>query len=161
MNNRGSMEVADFWLARTFGDPLGDMTPLVATLWNRAPEIPLGETSYSTTVDMWSVGCVFGELILKEPVFQAKGEMVNVLINRVPDPDARVMSQQQMLRSMRLRDCVVNLKPSASTVFFAPLPKLFYDSSAPPSIPLYARMLGSWASFGPVAGTAPQSPFNE
>jgi cell division cycle 2-like len=108
-NNRGSMKVADFGLARNFGDPLGDMTPLVVTLWYRcvnvdvyykrptvirpyrAPEILLGETSYSTAVDMWSVGCIFGELILKEPIFQAKGEMellsmVNVLINRVPDP---------------------------------------------------------------------------
>lgn len=40
-----------------------------------APEILLGETSYSTAVDMWSVGCIFGELILNEPIFQAKGEM--------------------------------------------------------------------------------------
>jgi len=40
-----------------------------------APEILLGESVYSTAVDMWSVGCVFGELILNEPVFQAKGEL--------------------------------------------------------------------------------------
>lgn len=42
---------------------------------NRAPEILLGATAYSTAVDMWSVGCVFGELILNEPLFQAKGEI--------------------------------------------------------------------------------------
>ncbi|WP_425323822.1 protein kinase domain-containing protein, partial [Escherichia coli] len=41
----------------------------------RAPEILLGETVYSTAVDLWSVGCVFGELILSEPVFQAKNEI--------------------------------------------------------------------------------------
>jgi serine/threonine protein kinase len=35
MNNRGSIKVADFGLARTFGDPLGDMTQLVVTLWYR------------------------------------------------------------------------------------------------------------------------------
>jgi cell division cycle 2-like protein len=35
MNNRGSMKVADFGLARNFGDPLGDMTQLVVTLWYR------------------------------------------------------------------------------------------------------------------------------
>ncbi|KZO93054.1 Pkinase-domain-containing protein [Calocera viscosa TUFC12733] len=75
MNNRGQIKVADFGLARTFGDPLGKMTELVVTLWYRAPEILLGAKTYSTAIDMWSVGCIFGELILNEPVFQAKGEI--------------------------------------------------------------------------------------
>lgn len=35
MNNRGQIKVADFGLARKFGDPLGDMTQLVVTLWYR------------------------------------------------------------------------------------------------------------------------------
>lgn len=35
MNNRGQIKVADFGLARTYGDPLGDMTQLVVTLWYR------------------------------------------------------------------------------------------------------------------------------
>ena len=41
----------------------------------RAPEILLGATTYSTAVDLWSVGCIFAELLLKEPLFQAKGEI--------------------------------------------------------------------------------------
>lgn len=41
----------------------------------RAPEILMGATTYSTAVDMWSVGCIFAELLLKEPLFQAKGEI--------------------------------------------------------------------------------------
>ena len=39
------------------------------------PEILLGATDYATAVDMWSVGCIFAELLLKEPLFQAKGEI--------------------------------------------------------------------------------------
>jgi len=35
----------------------------------------MGATEYSTAVDMWSVGCIFAELLLKEPLFQAKGEI--------------------------------------------------------------------------------------
>ncbi len=35
----------------------------------------MGAKSYSTAVDMWSVGCIFAELLLKEPLFQAKGEL--------------------------------------------------------------------------------------
>jgi len=77
MNNRGTIKVADFGLARRYGDPVGvgGLTQLVVTLWYRAPEILLGATTYSTAVDLWSVGCIFAELILKEPLFQAKGEL--------------------------------------------------------------------------------------
>ncbi|KAG6845997.1 hypothetical protein H0H87_011045 [Tephrocybe sp. NHM501043] len=77
MNNRGTIKVADFGLARRYGDPVGvgGMTQLVVTLWYRAPEILLGATTYSTAIDMWSVGCIFAELLLKEPLFQAKGEI--------------------------------------------------------------------------------------
>ena len=44
-------------------------------LLDRAPEILHGATTYSTTVDIWSVGCIFAELILKQPLFQAKDEI--------------------------------------------------------------------------------------
>ncbi|KAF7436972.1 hypothetical protein PC9H_003806 [Pleurotus ostreatus] len=77
MNNRGTIKVADFGLARRYGDPVGvgGMTQLVVTLWYRAPEILLGAKTYSTAIDMWSVGCIFAELILKEPLFPSKGEL--------------------------------------------------------------------------------------
>ncbi|KXN89880.1 Cyclin-dependent kinase 11B [Leucoagaricus sp. SymC.cos] len=77
MNNRGTIKVADFGLARRYGDPVGvgGMTQLVVTLWYRAPEILMGAKIYSTAVDMWSVGCIFAELLMKEPLFQAKGEL--------------------------------------------------------------------------------------
>lgn len=42
---------------------------------NSAPEILLGAKTYSTAIDMWSVGCIFAELLLKEPLFQAKAEI--------------------------------------------------------------------------------------
>jgi cell division cycle 2-like len=44
-------------------------------LRNSAPEILLGAKTYSTAIDMWSVGCIFAELLLKEPLFQAKAEI--------------------------------------------------------------------------------------
>ncbi|KAI0029611.1 Pkinase-domain-containing protein [Vararia minispora EC-137] len=77
MNNRGTIKVADFGLARRYGDPVGvgGMTQLVVTLWYRAPEILLGAKTYSTAVDIWSVGCIFAELLHKEPLFQAKSEL--------------------------------------------------------------------------------------
>jgi cell division cycle 2-like protein len=40
----------------------------------RAPEILLGAEVYSTPVDLWSVGCIFAELLLDQPIFQARNE---------------------------------------------------------------------------------------
>jgi cell division cycle 2-like len=76
MNNRGMMKLADFGLARMYGDPLDPdgMTSLVVTLWYRAPELLLGAKEYDTAIDMWSVGCVFAELMQKEPLFMGKNE---------------------------------------------------------------------------------------
>ena len=44
----------------------------------RAPELLLGATEYSTAVDIWSIGCIMGELILKEPLVPGKGEIDQV-----------------------------------------------------------------------------------
>ncbi|KAN0060347.1 hypothetical protein ACQY0O_007676 [Thecaphora frezii] len=74
MNNRGMLKVADFGLARTYGDPLGDMTSLVVTLWYRAPELLLGSPTYTSTIDLWSIGCIFAELLLHKPLFSGKTE---------------------------------------------------------------------------------------
>jgi mitogen-activated protein kinase 15 len=45
------------------------LTEYVATRWYRAPEILLGSTKYSKAVDMWSVGCIIGELVLGRAIF--------------------------------------------------------------------------------------------
>ncbi len=76
MNNRGQLKLADFGLARRYGEPMeaGAMTTLVVTLWYRAPELLLGADEYDTAIDMWSVGCIFAELLLNEPLFTAKNE---------------------------------------------------------------------------------------
>lgn len=42
---------------------------------SRAPEILLGTKEYSTAVDMWSVGCIMGELVAKCPLFRGKNEV--------------------------------------------------------------------------------------
>ena len=70
-NSTGRIALADFGLARRFGDPAPDDPPYtrnVVTLWYRAPELLLGATSYSgPDIDLWAVGCVFAELLLKRP----------------------------------------------------------------------------------------------
>ena len=60
---------------RRYQDPPLPLTLLVVTLWYRAPELLFGEARYSTPVDMWSVGCIFGELVAKDAVLQGQGEL--------------------------------------------------------------------------------------
>ncbi|TQS38020.1 hypothetical protein Golomagni_01485 [Golovinomyces magnicellulatus] len=74
LNNRGVLKIADFGMARYFGAPPPKMTQLVVTLWYRAPELLLGAEHYDTAIDMWSVGCIFGELLTKDPLLQGKNE---------------------------------------------------------------------------------------
>ncbi|KAF2115850.1 kinase-like domain-containing protein [Lophiotrema nucula] len=75
LNNRGALKLADFGMARIIPPPNAPLTQLVVTLWYRAPELLLGTTSYGTEVDMWSIGCIFGELLAKEPILQGKNEV--------------------------------------------------------------------------------------
>ncbi|KAK1769254.1 kinase-like domain-containing protein [Phialemonium atrogriseum] len=75
LNNRGQLKIADFGMARYVGDPPPKLTQLVVTLWYRAPELLLGATTYGRAVDMWSVGCIFGELLTREPLLQGKNEV--------------------------------------------------------------------------------------
>lgn len=75
LNNRGQLKIADFGMARYVGDPPPRLTQLVVTLWYRAPELLLGASGYGEAVDMWSVGCIFGELLTREPLLQGKNEV--------------------------------------------------------------------------------------
>ncbi|XP_063847761.1 LOW QUALITY PROTEIN: cyclin-dependent kinase 11B-like [Scylla paramamosain] len=75
LSHRGILKVGDFGLAREYGSPLKHYTPIVVTLWYRAPELLLGAKQYSTHIDVWSVGCIFGELLGMEPMFPGKSEI--------------------------------------------------------------------------------------
>jgi cell division cycle 2-like protein len=75
LSNQGEIKVADFGLARKLGEPhRGKLTPVVVTLWYRAPELLLGATEYGWEVDVWSAGCIFAELLSGRPIFAGKTE---------------------------------------------------------------------------------------
>jgi cyclin-dependent kinase 7 len=64
----GDMKIADFGLARSHSSPL-KMTHKVVTTWYRAPELLFGANYYAGGVDMWAVGCIFAEIVLRTPLF--------------------------------------------------------------------------------------------
>merc|ERR1712071_292572 len=74
LSHGGILKIADFGLARDYGSPLKPYTPVVVTLWYRSPELLLGVRKYSTCIDTWSVGCIFGELMLMKALFPGRNE---------------------------------------------------------------------------------------
>lgn len=75
IDNEGNLKLADFGLARSFSNEHNaNLTNRVITLWYRPPELLLGTTRYGPAVDMWSVGCIFAELLHGKPIFPGKDE---------------------------------------------------------------------------------------
>ncbi|XP_045824153.1 protein IMPAIRED IN BABA-INDUCED STERILITY 1-like isoform X1 [Trifolium pratense] len=76
VNNEGILKVADFGLANFIrSGKKHPLTSRVVTLWYRPPELLLGSTDYDSSVDLWSVGCVFAELLVRIPILQGKTEV--------------------------------------------------------------------------------------
>ncbi|XP_068651746.1 probable serine/threonine-protein kinase At1g54610 [Aristolochia californica] len=76
IDNSGNLRIGDFGLA-TFFHP-GQKQPLtsrVVTLWYRPPELLLGATEYGVAVDMWSTGCILGELLAGKPIMPGRTEV--------------------------------------------------------------------------------------
>jgi len=94
LSHNGILKVGDFGLAREYGSPLLAYTAIVVTLWYRAPELLLGLKNYSTHIDVWSIGCIFGELLLMEPLFPGKSETdeLNKIFKLLGTPSERVWS---------------------------------------------------------------------
>jgi len=75
IDGKGVIKIADFGLARAFGIPVRVYTHEVVTLWYRAPEVLLGSPRYSTPIDIWSIGCIFAEMVTKKPLFHGDSEI--------------------------------------------------------------------------------------
>ncbi|XP_021422020.2 cyclin-dependent kinase 11B isoform X11 [Oncorhynchus mykiss] len=92
LSHKGILKVGDFGLAREYGSPLKPYTPVVVTLWYRSPELLLGAKEYSTAVDMWSVGCIFGELLTQKPLFPGKSEIdqINKIFKDLGSPSEKI-----------------------------------------------------------------------
>ncbi|DAA75169.1 TPA_exp: Uncharacterized protein A8136_1920 [Trichophyton benhamiae CBS 112371] len=71
----GEVKLADFGLARSFADPYLNMTHQVITRWYRPLELLFGARQYSGAVDIWSMGMVFAELILRVPFAAGNTDM--------------------------------------------------------------------------------------
>ncbi|GAA5932926.1 hypothetical protein JCM3775_005266 [Rhodotorula graminis] len=75
VNEKGQVKIGDLGLARLYQEPLQSLytsDKIVVTVWYRSPELLLGARHYTPAIDMWSMGCIYGELLGLRPMF--KGE---------------------------------------------------------------------------------------
>ncbi len=67
VSRKGVLKIGDFGLAKFFGSPSRVDTHIVVTRWYRAPELLFGARKYGVGVDIWAVGCILAELLLRLP----------------------------------------------------------------------------------------------
>lgn len=72
LNANCDLKICDFGLARPTSENDHHMTEYVVTRWYRAPELLLNSSDYTAAIDIWSVGCIFMELMIKRPLFPGK-----------------------------------------------------------------------------------------
>ncbi|KAF1811910.1 Pkinase-domain-containing protein [Eremomyces bilateralis CBS 781.70] len=104
ISNKGILQIADFGLARPYfdsppkpgqggGSGTHDYTALVVTRWYRPPELLMKLTKYTTAVDMWGVGCVFGEMFKRKPILVGTSDenQATLIFNLVGSPSDQNM----------------------------------------------------------------------
>ena len=72
INANCDLKICDFGLARTGPNQQEFMTEYVVTRWYRAPELLLACSDYTSAIDVWSVGCIFAELLARKALFPGK-----------------------------------------------------------------------------------------
>eukprot|EP00743_Colponemidia_sp_Colp-15_P001682 GILK01001838.1.p1 GENE.GILK01001838.1~~GILK01001838.1.p1 ORF type:complete len:394 (-),score=37.18 GILK01001838.1:268-1449(-) len=110
VNSNCDLKICDFGLARVdFGHDsrftTKAMTDYVATRWYRPPEVLLAYRKYSKSIDMWSIGCIFAELLNRRPLFpgndtQHQLEIITNALGTPPEDEIRkyhAKSRQFML----------------------------------------------------------------
>jgi len=71
----GQLKIADFGLGRAMSfSPYERLTPTVVTRWYRAPELLLGARHYTGAIDMWAVGIIFAEMMLRVPYLAGQSD---------------------------------------------------------------------------------------
>ena len=77
------------------------MTDYIATRWYRAPEVILSWKRYSTSIDVWSVGCILAELITRKPLLPATSEeeQIQIITELIGNPNEELIEKIQIQKN--------------------------------------------------------------
>ncbi|NXF12041.1 MK15 kinase, partial [Smithornis capensis] len=133
------VKLCDFGLARSLcqlggSQPSPALTEYVATRWYRAPEILLASHSYTKGVDMWSIGCILGEMLLGKPLFPGTSTMnqIEQILRVIPPPS---LEGRTLLQGKSSYHCFLS---SRQRVTFE---EIFPSSTPLPALDLLKKLL--------------------
>ncbi|KAF7292906.1 Protein kinase domain-containing protein [Mycena indigotica] len=139
INRKGELKLGDFGLARAFGVPVNTFSNEVVTLWYRAPDVLLGSRTYSTSIDIWSCGCIFAEMITGVPLFRGK------------DNNDQLLHIMKIIGTPSHQQFAKMLQDSPEIVLkeFAVFPKMNWMQVLPKASPLALDLLDRLLKFDP------------
>jgi mitogen-activated protein kinase 15 len=141
LNSECQVKVADFGLARSLERQHdANMTDYVATRWYRAPEILVGSLKYTYGVDLWSIGCILGELVGGKPMFPGTSTLNQLerIVELVGMPTPADIDSMQSQYAATMIESLPIVKPRSL--------KELYPQAPPDALDMMERML----SFDPV-----------
>ncbi|CAD8168107.1 unnamed protein product [Paramecium pentaurelia] len=133
LNRNCDLKICDFGLGRAMADPSSSnnaniMTYYVETRWYRAPELLVSFKNYTPAVDMWSVGCILAELLLRKPFLRGDStkRQVKLIFELLGTPnEAYIQSFQDEKVQNNLRKVIKETGPKQGI----PLEQLFKNAS--------------------------------
>ncbi|KAI0063201.1 Pkinase-domain-containing protein [Artomyces pyxidatus] len=139
INKKGELKLGDFGLARAFGVPVNTFSNEVVTLWYRAPDVLLGSKTYSTSIDVWSCGCIFAEMIAGVPLFRGRDNADQLLhiMRVIGTPD------EATLRRMHAAAPEIQIKQ------WPRYPKMSFQHVLPKATPQAVDLLDRLLQFDP------------
>ncbi|KAL8277320.1 hypothetical protein RQP46_010273 [Phenoliferia psychrophenolica] len=139
INKKGELKLADFGLARAFGIPVNTFSNEVVTLWYRAPDVLLGSRTYSTSIDVWSCGCIMGEMISGVPLFRGRdnNDQLNQIFRILGTPD------EATFRRIVAESPEIQLRP------FPRMQRISFSSLYPRAHPVALDLLDKLLQFDP------------
>ncbi|GLT79677.1 hypothetical protein SLA2020_511570 [Shorea laevis] len=134
LNANCDLKIGDFGLARTTSET-DFMTEYVVTRWYRAPELLLNCSEYTAAIDIWSVGCILGEIMTRQPLFPGRDyvHQLRLITELIGSPDD---SSLGFLRSDNARRYVRQLPQYPRQPFCARFPNM-----SPGAVDLLEKML--------------------
>lgn len=141
VNSNWDLKIWDFGLARADIPELyeaGAMTDYIATRWYRAPELLLGSEDYSGAVDMWSIGWIFAEMLLRKPLIpgQDSENQLELIVGLLGMPDKKFIANYS---GGRLTEVFKNL--SVETKEKGEFANVFKDIEEKDALSLLKKML--------------------
>ena len=135
VNASCDLKIGDFGLARTSTESNNFMTEYVVTRWYRAPELLLSCDSYDASIDVWSVGCILGELLSRKPILPGKDyiDQLKLIIRTLGTPSD---DELEFISASKARSYIKALP-------YAPAPNFnkMFPGASPDAIDLLKKML--------------------